>query len=333
MIRYLFVFISVVFASSGFGQTSSDAKQASDFTNLLLKSDSLHAVYHIQTLTGLPKTYKVDLSKPDKARIEDGDQIIIADGTKITHFYKATNQYYYDTQKSLKLKLLFEPGEYYIWRPFFDQKGYAFNKLASIPTQNRAGVRVTGIDFYVGDANSRHFTIYFDPMGMAIRQAELETIVQGPDNIRLLGVDDYALNKPVDPDLFTFHPGLKAKEATQDEILSGTWYSNYDEAMQAAKRTKKLLLIAFYSDAIEDSRKEEADVYLKPEFKDLKGDYVFVRLEGSRYDKLTNQFKVSTYPTVLILDAKEEEVGRHQGYLTLEDFLQFAKDMKAQSGQ
>jgi len=77
----------------------------------LNSSKSISATYTVQKPAGASATYKVDFAKPNKARIDTPNQLVVADGTTITTFDKSDNSFYKKPQTAEDFKGLFAGDE------------------------------------------------------------------------------------------------------------------------------------------------------------------------------------------------------------------------------
>ncbi len=105
------------------------------------------------------------------------------------------------------------------------------------------------------------------------------------------------------------------------------WSDNYEKAVAQAKAEKKLLLAEFTgSDWCPPCKKQAAEVFGKPEFKDYAAkNLVLVELDFPKSKTLTDEvkaqnkalqekFAVRGYPTVIMLDGEGKELARWVGY-------------------
>ncbi len=105
-----------------------------------------------------------------------------------------------------------------------------------------------------------------------------------------------------------------------------TWLTDLDEAKKVAAKDKKAILVDFTgSDWCGYCIALHKEVFEKPEFEKFAKDYVLVELDFPRMKPLAaakkaknaavkDKFEVQGFPTVIILSAAGEELGRQTGY-------------------
>jgi thioredoxin-related protein len=104
------------------------------------------------------------------------------------------------------------------------------------------------------------------------------------------------------------------------------WSTDYEAARAtAAKSGKKLMLDFTGSDWCIYCKKLDKEVFSTPEFKAFSKDYVLVCLdypkekelpeaEKKQNDALEAEFKIDSFPTVIIADPSGREIKRASGY-------------------
>ena len=109
-------------------------------------------------------------------------------------------------------------------------------------------------------------------------------------------------------------------------VAAQSWASNLQTALKSAAKANKLLLVDFTADWCGWCKKLETDVFNKSEFKTyVKTRYQLVRLNADKYKDLVAKYKVTGFPTILVLSSKGVEVKRIVGYLKLKDFMKKLK--------
>ncbi len=113
------------------------------------------------------------------------------------------------------------------------------------------------------------------------------------------------------------------------------WHTSLPEAKTLAKADSKLIFVEFTgSDWCPPCKKLHADVLESDEFAKFSEGYVLVELDFPRRKEqsaelkaankeLAQQFEITGYPTVVILDADGKELGRKVGFggQTAEEYL------------
>lgn len=98
------------------------------------------------------------------------------------------------------------------------------------------------------------------------------------------------------------------------------WQTDFDKALEIAGKENKALMLEFTgSDWCPPCIMMKKKVFSKPEFfKQASKDYVLVHLDFPKADKtlaeknqpLADQFKIESFPTIILLDAKGKEFER-----------------------
>lgn len=217
------------------------------FVKTLNDAPGLSVDYTAQMVGSSATEYKIKLNKPNQARIESNSQLIVADGKTITTYNKADKTYVKQPQTEADLMGLFASEELSVWKPFFDAK--AFSKVVRVnakPNRTVAGVNFRVIEL-VKDAQSRVVTNLFLDSGNMVRRAQTE-IKDGSteENLLLITRDlSTAAGKSED---FEFTAPEGSREVKMEELMAAKWYTNLDEAKEAAKKTKRKIFVDFYAD-------------------------------------------------------------------------------------
>ena len=91
------------------------------------------------------------------------------------------------------------------------------------------------------------------------------------------------------------------------------WVKNYDDALKQAASQKKFVVLDMSASWCGFCRKMAREVYPSQEFVDYSRKHVFVRLFADtdpQGPELAEKYGVEGFPTILVLDAKGNEVGR-----------------------
>ena len=100
----------------------------------------------------------------------------------------------------------------------------------------------------------------------------------------------------------------------------------FDEALVAAAREKKLVLVDFHSAASEASKRLEKMTLGESGVRSfLKTKVVAIRAELAASTELAEKFRVESAPTLLFVDAQGLEVDRYVGFLEPRKFLEQAR--------
>jgi outer membrane lipoprotein-sorting protein len=215
----------------------------------LADAQGLSATFTYQWIGGSPATYKIDLAKPGMAKIDRGNELIVADGTSITILDRKANTYYKVPQTSNDLAKYFAEDELALFAPFFNAKAFdKFAKVTSAGTKNRKGVAMNVVEAQVDAKGLKKATYYIDPATSLARQVEY-MLSDGPEPVRVLvDTKEFVLSTETNADRFAFKAPEGSRELSLEEMNSDKWYTNLDEAKEVAKKTKRLLFVDFYAD-------------------------------------------------------------------------------------
>lgn len=110
----------------------------------------------------------------------------------------------------------------------------------------------------------------------------------------------FAVRKPVAPPAATAGPQPAASPRTAARPQQ-VWYANYEEALAAAERLERPLLIHFYGPNCPPCRQMERDVFSSPDVQRLLAErFVAVKVDGDRLPALTRHYNVDAYPTDVV---------------------------------
>lgn len=100
------------------------------------------------------------------------------------------------------------------------------------------------------------------------------------------------------------------------------WIKSYEEAKKIALKERKPMMVDFYTDWCGWCEKLDKDVYSDPEIIKFSTNFVCVKVDAEKNEKLAERFSVSGYPTVLFLDWNGKEIERIVGYTEKKEFLE-----------
>ncbi len=241
MRKYAWILAAGALAAVVFAQ-SSGAQVLQGFVSALQGAQSLKVVLSVTPDGGAPESFSIALGKPNLARIDTANQLVVADGKTIAVLDKKSNQYYRDAQTSGSLAGLLQGEGLALWAPFFDAKALANVSSRALGTKNRKGILLQVIDATF-DGGKRKVTYYFDGANIA-RQAEVGYHDTG-DKRTIVDTKSVELGAAVAPGDFAFTPPAGSKELTEEERMSDKWYEDLNAALADAKKTKRLVLIDF----------------------------------------------------------------------------------------
>jgi len=219
------------------------------FAKSLNGAKSLSATLTVQRIPGGASTYKVDLSKPNKARVETPTQLVVADGTTITTYDKGDNSYYKKPETDADLKALFAPDELSLFGAFFDANVYN-----GVVSSKPAGQKVRkGVSYDVVVANmdklgKKTVSFYLDPKDKVAKVGEFVLQDAGKTDTVIVAAKDFALDANQANATYAFNAPEGSKEISLEEMNAGKWYENLEEAQAMAKKLNRPILVDFYAD-------------------------------------------------------------------------------------
>jgi tetratricopeptide (TPR) repeat protein len=100
---------------------------------------------------------------------------------------------------------------------------------------------------------------------------------------------------------------------------------NLDAAIEQATRKKQLVLIDFSARWCPGCIRMESEIFPSPKFKEHSRNYVLVKLDVDRFENaaITEKYHVQGIPTLLVLNANQEELDRIYDYQPIETISQF----------
>jgi thiol:disulfide interchange protein DsbD len=112
----------------------------------------------------------------------------------------------------------------------------------------------------------------------------------------------YVLSGSEDTDSMSYHrsPGW-------------TW-NNYDQVLEEARSSQKYVLIDFWAVWCKECKEMEKNGFADPEVADLLNQFVLLKVDVDDIPELKARFSVVGMPTIVVVTAHGEEVGRVVGY-------------------
>ncbi|HKJ06083.1 MAG TPA: thioredoxin family protein [Flavobacteriaceae bacterium] len=128
--------------------------------------------------------------------------------------------------------------------------------------------------------------------------------------------------------LFLFNTNVFSQPSSSNKVDKAIWVSDYDEALALSKKENKPLLIYFTgSDWCIYCKRLKKDFLNSEEFKNrVDDDIILYEANFPRNKSLVNanqkadnyylkrKFKVNVYPTLVVINSKQQEINRQTGY-------------------
>lgn len=298
-----FLGIAFLFATS--------ASSLQGYVDTLNAAKSLKADYTVNVIGGAKKTFSVELSKPNMARIDKQNELIIADGKDILTYDKKAMTYYKRPQTESEFTGLFRDDELSFFRPFFDAKSFAGISVSDGGAKTRKGMQLR---MFAGsmDKGRKQANFYLDNGNIA-RQVEL---VYPDKDIRwLIDTQNFNVNGEVSPaDAFAFKAPSGSRELSLEEMAVGKWFHNFDEAVKIAKATNKIVMIDFMTTWCGPCKMMAAEAFTADSFMAKAKDFVLCKLDAEIETGLAAQYKVDAYPTVVFIKPDGTMIHKFVGY-------------------
>jgi len=99
------------------------------------------------------------------------------------------------------------------------------------------------------------------------------------------------------------------------------WSSSLPEALQTGWKNKQNILVFFYADWSKWSQILEDSSLSSSRFAGLKDKIILTKLNAETEINLASKYKVSDFPTLILLDPKGKEIDRVVGYLPSKELV------------
>lgn len=111
---------------------------------------------------------------------------------------------------------------------------------------------------------------------------------------------------------------------------NGFYEDDFNQALNEAKREKKLLLVDFSARWCPSCVRLEREIFGTKEFKKLADDFVKLKIDVDRFENsvIAEKFSVKEIPSLLIITPEQEEVDRIKDFQPIERLAQFFSSVK-----
>ncbi len=309
---------------------SSGSSLLDNFNKALNGAKTLSATYKVTPIGGVARDVKVDLAKPNMARIDTPTELVVADGKTITTYDKAEKTYFKKPQTESELMGLFASIDTDLWKGFFDDSA-----MKNLPAKDAGTKKRKGVNYNVVEVNynqHKSCTLYLDPSNGVARQAEV-TLTQGSDKLMTsIVTDNLTLGGDSNSDMFAFKAPEGSREMSLAEMSAGKWYENLAEAEKVAKASGKLVMIDFYTDWCHWCKVLDAEVYPTKEFKEMGKYFIFCKIDAEKQESVAAPFNITGYPDIRFVKADGTQVHQILGYKPLNEFLEEMNKARAAGG-
>lgn len=315
--------VSVAFGLLALASTRQTGQEVIDrYAEVLFAAQSLTAEYSYQPVGGAAETYRVELAKPDRARLETPAQIIVADGKQITVFDRAENHYFRKSQNEAELRKLFAGDALGFWAPFFDANALKSLRAKGRPSDVRRGEMILRrVDAAIAGQQGKTLSLFVDAADGVLRQAVVDVAREGgPPESRVMNARRIELGGSK-TEISAFVPPAGAKEVKEEDLMPAQWLTSLDQAIAEAKRTKRRVLVDFYADWCTFCKMLDRDVFSADSFRRMSKYFVFCKIDADRQPEVSQRFSVTGLPTIVFLNSEGAEISRFSGYRPLQQFI------------
>lgn len=301
-----------------------------NFKSALGKAEGVKAEVSINNAAGSQK-YNITLAKPNLARIETANELIVADGKEITTYVKAKNYYYTTPQTPQSLAEAMGGIEYQMWAPFFNEKAFASmtsKKTGDRKIKGEAHSIVTVAD-PKGDTTMEFYLS--DESKMPNRLSITSKTLKGEDKM-LLATDKIELAAQA-ADTFAFSAPAGSSKVDMSVMGLGKWLHDFDEALKVAKASNKLIMIDFMASWCGPCKMMEAQVFNTDEFKKLTANMVLVKVDVDVSTQIAARYGIEAMPTVKFANGAGEVVHEFVGYGGFDQVMGEVKTAQSKFGK
>lgn len=188
---------------------------------------------------------------------------------------------------------------------------------------NRYGIQFLPTDIILDPVNGQLVARTNQPMGATAYRQFLQQ-----QSVRFQ--QSFAANKPA------VTAGRQPAVDSQPAVRSPqVWYASYEEAVAAAERLERPLLIHFYGPNCPPCRQMEREVFASPDVQRMLADrFVAVKVDGDRQPALMRHYSVDSYPTDVVQEPYNGRVlFENGGYLDRNGYLAMLSQTEARFAQ
>lgn len=303
---------AVVYAQGG-------STALSNYTTTLNKATALSVDFTTRNGDEAPVAYNVVLQKPNQARIDTPDKLIVADGKNITTFYKARNNYIVAPQGDADLKALLKSDELVLFSPFFDAAGINTAAAKDLGQKQLGGATVQAVQVPLAGKDHVATTYLTQSDGlMKSAQITLNTVAgmsgEQKASKRVIVTRSFNVSAAPNAETFAFKAPDGSTQITLADLSADKWYTDLDEAMAVAKQTNRKIFVDFDATWCGPCHMLHDQVLVTDDFKKLSKYFVFVEIDVDLQKTVAANYQVEAMPTQMILDAQGTVIDKIVGY-------------------
>ena len=284
-----------------------------NFAKAINTADTVSSNYTVQIIGSAAENYSVVLKKPNLARIDTPQYVVVADGKNVIRYEKASKTWYKQPQSDKELKSLFTNDELGLFAGFFTAESYKAASVKSLGEKNRKGQSYQAVQANVDPAGKKSITYYVGADNLA-RAAQFDLNDPQGKVTYILDTKNFDVNGSVPANAFAFTAPADATEVSLAELNAGKWYTDINEAMMAARVGKKKIFVGFMATWCGPCKKLDAEVLQTSEFKKLGAKLVFLRIDVDAQKDVAQHYNITAMPTQMVLDASGNVLSQTVGY-------------------
>ncbi len=302
-----------------------------DFIHNLNQAGSANVSATSVALGSSPHSYSIVLSKPNLFKLDDSAKLVVANGTTVTTYDKAKNEYYELPETATSMKDALSRSEYSIWLAFYD--GQAFGnpvQSQSLGTASIDGSSFNKVRLVLPSGNHTNAVLYLDPSTAMPTKAQLQKGDQA-STTEILKVNSVTTGAALPASQFTFTPPSGAKKVDEASLMKPKWFTDLSKAESLAKQTNRYVFVDFFATWCEPCKMLQHDVLDTKQFNKLSKYFVFCRIDTDQQPTLSAQYNITALPTQDILDASGSVLDQRVGYSNPDDFYAFISKWQKKS--
>lgn len=283
-----------------------------DYAKTLQSAKAFKVDYTIQTVGGIPQTLRVELSKPNLARIETPNSLIVADGKNISTYDKAGKTYMVNPETDKGLNNLLTGNGLSLFQPFFSKT--ALNPAAmadSMGSTDIGGVQMKRVKFMT---NPDSTTVGFFGTDHLLHKAQITSGADSKSQVQIMNTSALEVLDTAPASDFTFTPPSDAKLVTEADLASANWMTDLSKAEALAKQTGKNVFVDFFATWCGPCKMLEAEVLDSSKFKAESSQLVLCRIDVDQQPSIATEYSVDAMPTQLIVDPQGNILAKMVGY-------------------
>lgn len=290
----------------------------------LSEAKSLSVSYVSQKIGGAGRPLSVALEKPDRARLESPEKLVVADGKKITTLDKGEQIYYSVDQTPAELAKLFAEEDFALWGSFYSLPVPNPVKSKALGTKLRKGESMNAVEIIPDRSGKTTLTYYLSSQDGIARVLQIERRRDKELTTTMLDTKSLELNQAVLSQKFAFQAPGNAKQISIEELLASKWLTDLEDAKAMAEKLNRPILAIFVSSSSPLSAELEAKVLSSERFKTYAARrVVLLRVDVDRQSALATRFGIEALPTQMILSKNGTPTATMVGYADPDTFFDF----------